>query len=252
MGAAANEVGRQNDEGPPHKVVISRSFYLAAHETTVAQFRTFVESTHYQTEAERKETGASRWDPLEPAWKSDPRCTWRSPGWPLADNQPVVCVCRNDAVAFCYWLSHKEGKVYRLPTEAEWEYACRAGTTTPYAGGSRLSRQDANFMETLSASDKGSAARPTPVGSFAPNAWGLFDMHGNAWEWCADGFSSTYYGTSPERDPAAPGSSFEGVLRGGSWASVALDCRSARRCGTPPARCRTDLGFRVMREAGAR
>jgi formylglycine-generating enzyme required for sulfatase activity len=252
MGATATEVGRQSDEGPPHKVLISRSFYVAAHETTVAQFRAFVESTHYPTEAERKETGAQRWDASAGVWKLDPKCTWRNPGWPLADNQPVVCVCRNDAVAFCYWLSHKEGKVYRLPTEAEWEYVCRAGTSTPYGGGGSLSLRDANFTEASAAPGSGPAGMPRPVGSFAPNAWGLFDMHGNAWEWCGDGFSPTYYGNSPERDPAAPGSSFEGVLRGGSWSSGALDCRSARRCNTLPGRCRNDTGFRVVREAGAR
>jgi formylglycine-generating enzyme required for sulfatase activity len=252
MGAQASEVGRQNDEGPSHKVIISRSYYLAVHETTVAQFRAFVEATHYQTEAERKGTGAQRWDASANTWKAEATCTWRNPGWPLVDNQPVVCVCRNDALAFCYWLSHKEGKVYRLPTEAEWEYACRAGTSTPYGPGTNLTRRDANFTDMSAAQITGSAGMAMPVGSFAANAWGLCDMHGNAWEWCGDGFSPTFYGNSPERDPSAPGSSFEGVLRGGSWASGALDCRCARRCAAPPSRCRNDTGFRVVREAGAR
>jgi eukaryotic-like serine/threonine-protein kinase len=252
MGSPSGEAGRRDEEGPPHKVIISRSYYLGAREATVAQFRTFAEATKYRTEADTKGTGALRWNAPEGTWQPDPKCTWLNPGWPLADNQPVVCISRYDALAFCYWLSRKEGRLYRLPTEAEWEYACRAGTSTPYAGGPTLSRQDANFSDTRPVGGKSIAGMPAPVGSFAPNAWGLFDMHGNAWEWCADSFKATYYGNSPERDPAGPGSGPEGVLRGGSWQSDACSCRSARRRAAPSAFCRNDTGFRVVREAGVR
>jgi formylglycine-generating enzyme required for sulfatase activity/serine/threonine protein kinase len=244
MGAPLGEMGRRDEEGPPHKVVFSRSFYMAIHETTVGQFRAFTEATRYQTEAENKGAGALRWDAAKQTWQLATECTWRNPGWPVSDDQPVVCVSRKDALAFCYWLSRIESKVYRLPFEAEWEYACRAETTTPYATGQTLSLRDASF---------GSAGlKTTRVGSFAPNAWGLFDMHGNAWEWCADGYNPTYYQVSPARDPTGPDSGSEGILRGGSWQSDASECRSARRRAAPSDARRNDTGFRVVREAGVR
>jgi formylglycine-generating enzyme required for sulfatase activity/serine/threonine protein kinase len=245
MGAPPGEKGRRADESPCHPVVISQPFYLAAHETTVAQFRAFVQATGYRTEAEKGGAGAWRWDAPTRSWKSDPQCTWQNPGWPQADNEPVVCVSRLDALAFCYWLSRKEGKVYRLPTEAEWEYACRGGTSTPYAGGSALSRRQANY-------DNAGPQPTNRVGSLAPNPWGLHDMHGNVWEWCADRYDPAYYRDSPARDPCGPARGTGGVVRGGSWQSGAGDCRSARRRETPAETRRNDIGFRVLREAGVR
>jgi formylglycine-generating enzyme required for sulfatase activity len=256
MGAPSSEPGHHGDEEPAHQVVINRSFYLATHETTVGQFRAFVEATRYQTEAEKNGAGALRWDAPTGTWKPDPQCTWRNPGWPQTDSHPVVCVSRYDALAFCYWLSRKEGKIYRLPTEAEWEYACRAGTRAPYATGPTLAAGQASFSDSGSPMDASAVTEvgrmTTRVGSFAPNAWGLYDMHGNAWEWCADHFSASYYRASPARDPIGPESGSEGVVRGGSWQSAALDCRSARRRGTPSDACRNDTGFRVVREGGVR
>jgi formylglycine-generating enzyme required for sulfatase activity/tRNA A-37 threonylcarbamoyl transferase component Bud32 len=255
MGAESSEVGQHGDEKPPHQIVINRSFYLAIHETTVGQFRAFVEATGYQTEAEKNGFGALHWDAVTGTWKADTKCTWRNPGWSQTEGHPVVCVSRYDALAFCYWLSRKEGKIYRLPTEAEWEYACRAGTRAPYATGLTLTARQANFNDfgTPAVGDSVTGGRmATRVGSFAPNAWGLYDMHGNASEWCADHYSSTYYRASPARDPIGPQSGTQGVLRGGSWQSAALDCRSARRCGAPSDASRNDTGFRVVREAGVR
>jgi formylglycine-generating enzyme required for sulfatase activity len=244
MGSPEGEAGRREDEGPAHRVAITRPFYLATHETTVAQFRAFVQASKYRTEAEKPGGGALRWDKARKAWQEDAACTWQNPGWSQDDAEPVVCVSRFDALAFCYWLGRKEGRVYRLPTEAEWEYACRAGTTTPFAPGPVLLPGQGNFAA--------GPGRPTRVGSFPANAWGLWDMHGNVWEWCGDTYGPTYYGDSPPRDPPGPERGERGVLRGGSWGSGAPDCRSAARLGVPVGSRRTDAGFRVVLETGVR
>jgi formylglycine-generating enzyme required for sulfatase activity len=245
MGSSPSEPGHREEESPTHHVVISRPFYLATRETTVAQFRAFVKATRHQTDAE-KGSGAKRWDEKDRAWKLDPQCTWKNPGWEPADEEPVVCVSQYDAVAFCYWLSKTEGKNYRLPTEAEWEYACRAGTKTPFAWGPGLSPSQANFAP------PGGSGHMGRVGLFPANPWGLQDMHGNAWEWCADRFRPTYYHDSPERDPTGPEKADYAVVRGGSCFSGGSDCRAATRLGVALGERRNDIGFRVVREAGVR
>src|SRR5262249_18643255 len=125
MGSPAAEQGRSPHEGPQHKVSIRKPFYLGIHEVTVAQFRAFVEDTGYRTDPEKSGRGAQTL--VGGSWKPVPGCNWRKPGWPQEDGYPVVAVSWNDALSFCMWLSKREGVVYRLPTEAEWEYACRAG-----------------------------------------------------------------------------------------------------------------------------
>ena len=120
-----------DDEQPQHRVDITRPFLLGIHQVTVGQFRRFVEESRHQTEAEKTGKGSFGWDEKRRAWEIDPAKNWRNPGFSQTDDHPVVCVSHNDAVAFCQWLStteKKEGRTYRLPTEAEWEYACRAGT----------------------------------------------------------------------------------------------------------------------------
>jgi formylglycine-generating enzyme required for sulfatase activity len=246
MGSPPGEAGGRDDEGPPHQVTLTRPFYLATHETTVANFRAFAQAARYQTKAEEDGKGALRWNADKQTWERDPKCTWRNPGWRQDDDEPVVCVSRYDALAFCYWLSRKEGKTYRLPTEAEWEYACRAGTTTPYAYGTLLSSGQANWATS------GSPGRTTRVSSSDANPWGLHDMHGNAWEWCADFYNATYYRDSPSRDPHGPEQGLWGVLRGGSWQTDSPECRSAARLGAVLDSRRTDTGFRVVLEAGIR
>ena len=120
-------------------------------------------------------------------------------GFEQTDEHPVVNVSWNDALAFCRWLSKKEGKICRLPTEAEWEYACRAGSTTRYCFG-----DDASDLGEYAWYGANSDRKTHPVGTKKPNAWGLYDMHGNAWEWCADGYDAEYYEKSPTDDPTGP------------------------------------------------
>jgi luciferase family oxidoreductase group 1 len=152
-------------------------------------------------------------------------------GWGRG-SRPVVNVTWDEAVAFADWV----GDGARLPAEAEWEYACRAGTTTAFHSGNRLDPGLANFEH------RTFAGRTLPVGSFPPNAWGLYDMHGNSWDWCSDWFDTDYYLHSPETDPQGPTTGTTHVIRGGSWFNFEVHCRSAFR-DTPP----FDRDFREMR-----
>jgi formylglycine-generating enzyme required for sulfatase activity len=166
----------------------------------------------------------------------------------------------SDAVEFCDWLSRIEGKKYRLPTEAEWEYACRAGTTSQYYNGDSPERvtQVGNVFDSA-----GRVKFPTspgavnssdgwtftcPVGHYAPNTFGLFDMSGNAIEWCQDWFADEYYATSPALDPTGPPDGRLRVARGGSWGTVAKLCRSAARMRIAPTLKQCSVGFRVVCE----
>jgi formylglycine-generating enzyme required for sulfatase activity/tRNA A-37 threonylcarbamoyl transferase component Bud32 len=246
MGAPTTEPGRQEDEGPTHQVVITRSFYLASHETTARQFESFAHTTSYKTEAEQGNSGSHRWSEEKHGWELDRDCTWKRPGALRDANHPVVCVSRSDAEAFCYWLSKKENRTYRLPTEAEWEYACRAGSTTAFSVGPSLAPDQARFFS-------GKELRRTvKVGTHSSNAWGLHDMHGNVWEWCTDYYRATYYRDSPPQDPRGPQNSDRIVARGGSWSSRSSECRSAARLAVSPSMRRNDIGFRVLLEAGVR
>ena len=202
--AAFAEYGRKPeefaDEYPQHPVEITRPFWMGCHEVTVGQFRQFTRQTHYRTQAERDGQGGWGYDPATGRCSGrHPQFTWENPGFPQTDQHPVLNVTWNDAVAFCQWLTEKEGRRYRLPTEAEWEYACRAGSGTRYPHGDDPAglRQTAHLRNI----DRGAAyadvqdqvhqlapgeSLTAPVGSRAPNRWGLYDMLGNVWEWTAD------------------------------------------------------------------
>ncbi|MCL6506361.1 MAG: SUMF1/EgtB/PvdO family nonheme iron enzyme [Bryobacteraceae bacterium] len=244
------------DEHPQHRVRITRPFYLGAYEVTVGLFRKFVEATGYKSEGEKDGRCADVW--TGKGWQQDPRFNWRNPGFEQSDEHPVTCVSWNDAVAFCQWLSKKEGKTYRLPTEAEWEYACRAGTTTRYYNGDDPERlaevgnvadatAKAKFRDWVTIAARDGYVFTAPVGGFKPNAWGLYDMHGNVWEWCADWYDPGYYSKSPPDDPVGPSSGHVRVLRGGSWFNLPWNSRSARRLRLLPVRRDHGLGFRVAR-----
>ena len=242
MGSPAGEALRRGNE-TQHEVTISRPFYMGIQEVTRGQFAAFVRDSGHKTEAEKegwsyalagtnvtKVNGAS----------------WRNPGFEQTDRHPVVCVNWNDASAFCDWLSRKTGRKVRLPTEAEWEYACRAGTETAYQWGNNPDdgRGWYNAVDQM-AKGRFPGCPPgfnnwsdgyvftAPVGQFKPNAWGLYDMHGNVWEWCADWHGE--YPVGAATDPTGPGSGQGGrVIRGGSWYNLPSNCRSADRYGVHP------------------
>ena len=262
------------DEAPAHRVRITQPFYLGQFEVSVGQFRKFLEVSGYIPEPVEDGTGAYGYNTDYDAAKSasgdafegrDPKYSWRNAGFVQGDDHPVLNVTWNDAVAMAKWLSEKEDVKYRLPTEAEWEYACRAGTRTRYASGDDAESllTIANIFDadakaywprwaefTLSGHD--SFAFTAPVGSFAPNAWGFYDMHGNAWEWVSDWYADDYYARSPVDDPQGPDDGIVRVRRGGSWHTWSLYARSSYRNWISPNSRYALVGIRLVRELPAR
>ena len=259
MGSSESDSYGFNNEKPQHRVRITRPFYLGVYEVTVGQFRQFVEASAYQTEAETDGKGGLGYNATTKEFETKPEYTWRNPGFAQTDTHPVVNVSWNDAVAFCRWLSQKEGQAYRLPTEAEWEYACRAGTTTQFwHGDDPEGLADVGNVSDVTAKPKlrewaGNIVRrdgyafTAPVGMFRPNGFGLYDMHGNVNEWCADWYDEGYYRVSPVDDPAGPAAGPERVLRGGDWRTNPWGCRAAYRCRWAPSYGYYCHGFRLAR-----
>jgi formylglycine-generating enzyme required for sulfatase activity len=240
-----------------HRVRITRPFYLGVTEVTRGQFRRFVDDAGYQTEAEKDVKGGYGWNEETKKFEQNPKYTWQNAGFEQTDEHPVVNVSWNDAVAFAQWLSRKERKTYRLPTEAEWEYACRATTATCFSSG-----DDAEGLAVVGnvADGTGKAKYPewtwaialpdgyvytAPVGRFHANAFGLYDMHGNVWEWCSGGYSADYYKQSPVDDPPGAQGASGRAFRGGGWDDRPRLCRSANRRGGTPENRDDDLGFRL-------
>ena len=258
------------DERPVHRVRITRDFWMGAHEITVGQFRQFVQASGYVPESIRDGTGAygfnANYDPSRTERGDlfegrDVRYSWQNTGFAQTDRHPVVNVTWNDAVAMAAWLSQKEGAVYRLPTEAEWEYAARGGSRTRYPAGDHpdVLLKTANTFDRETAlrwprwreqAGHGSDGYPftAPVGSYQPNAFGLYDMIGNAWEWCADWYGEDYYARSPIDDPRGPAEGNARVRRGGSWHSWPLYARVAFRNWNTPETRYVLVGFRLVRE----
>ena len=263
------------DEWPQHKVKITKPFRFGVYEVTIGQFRQFCKEAEFKSQAESKEldraTGEMRITGgygIAASGKFEgrkPEYNWQNTGYELTDDHPVVNVTFNDAKAFCDWLSKKEGKKYRLPTEAEWEYACRAGTKTRYTTGDDPESvakvgniADASSVESGLKEFKDYAQHAlkakdghwttAKVGSFAPNAFGLYDMHGNVWEWCQDYFDENYYSKSPVEDPQGPADGRIHVRRGGAFHTFPLYVRSSFRNWNSPQTRYLNLGFRVVRE----
>jgi formylglycine-generating enzyme required for sulfatase activity/serine/threonine protein kinase len=230
-------------ESPQHKVVITKPYLLSATEVTIGQFKKF-SATGYVTEAEKDEAAATAAPPTVVAGKPSPKPTptYLNPGFEVTDDSPAAVITWNDAAAYCKWLSDQEKTTYRLPTEAEWEYACRAGTTTQYSFG-----DDYNELPKYGWHNKNAGGRPRPVGTLLPNGFGLFDMHGNLIEWCRDNFDEQWYPISPSKDPTGPHGNLNRVIRGGFWLTNAVSGRSACRHYNRPSALSSYNGFRIVR-----
>lgn len=254
------------DEKPYHKVRITKPFYFAVHELTIGQFKEFSKQADFKSEAERDGTGGWGYNrETQKIETRNPKYSWRNPGFAQGDDHPVVNITWNDAVDICRWLSKKEGKKYRLPTEAEWEYACRAGeadTGSRYHFGNDPEglAKAANTYDATSAKEIPESkpyaiagddgyAYTAPVGSYKPNAFGLYDMHGNVWEWCSDFYGEDYYAKSPTDDPKGPETGRKHVRRGGAWASWPLYLRTSFRNWNTPQSRYINLGLRMVCEA---
>jgi formylglycine-generating enzyme required for sulfatase activity/serine/threonine protein kinase len=253
-----------NSEQPLHRVRMSRPFYLSAHEVTRGQFARFTRATGYKTACERPGGPSGMgFDQATHKFKPDRKYNWHNTAFAQDDTHPVVNVTWRDATAFCTWLTWQEGRTYRLPTEAEWEYACRAGTTTLFSSGDDPEKlatvanvSDATAKTTFSGwhaiKAKDGYVFTAPVGSFKANAFGLFDMHGNVREWCGDWHADDYYGRSTESDPPGSSSGKTRVVRGGGWTTSAAGCRSAGRGASSPSTVSLSLGFRVAADPPAK
>jgi len=207
MGSPPDEKGREPNE-TRHEVTISKPFYMGVMEVTWAQYEDVV--------------------------GYPPNSFW------LPKDPPVETVTWHQAMEFCKKLSQKTGRTFRLPTEAEWEYACRAGTSTRFNTGDALTTKQANYGGVYN-------ERTTAASRFEPNAWGLYNMHGNVWEWCGDWCGE--YPEGPVTDPKGPDKGQTRIMRGGSWfCEEASACRSARRQWEEPEYRYGDVGFRVVME----
>jgi len=219
-------------------VRLTRAFYFGVHEVTVENFQTFVTATAYKTTAEKK--GSAR-GIVDGGWGDVDGLSWRKPRFEQDKTHPVTCVSWLDAMAFCEWLSDREKRTYRLPTEAEWECACRGGTDTVFFWGDEADDGE-GYLNSLY-TYKDDYKWTSPAGCFKANALGLHDMQGNVAEWCS--CWSGKYDASPADDPTGAAVGSFRMRRGGGWFSSLVRCRSADRMECPPDYRRIDCGFRV-------
>lgn len=256
MGSPDNERDRSANEGPGHEVTISDRFAVMETEVTRGQFAAFIKETQYAHEG-----GCYYWDGTQ--GQLDPQRSWQNPGFEQTDQHPVVCVNWNDAQAYAKWLSQKTRQHYRLPSEAEWEYVARAGTQTRFWFGDK----DEDLCTYGNVADRSTKAGwkewnkswsnaecndgrifTAPVKSFKPNAYGLYDVNGNAWEWTQDCWHDNYQGAPSD------GSAWESdcvekhrVVRGGGWINYPQLARSAYRDWITPVDRNVITGFRLAR-----
>jgi formylglycine-generating enzyme required for sulfatase activity len=227
-GAQKNWLAR---ETPQHWVGIARPFAMGRYPVTVGEWRAFVEAT---------------------GWQPDGEVDWAAPGFAQTDRHPVVGVTWGDARQYLHWLGERTGQRYRLPSEAEWEYACRAGTKTAFSFGDTIDTGRANYDGnfTWNGGQRGEYRRgTTPVDRFAPNPWGLHDMHGNVWEWVQDVMHDSYEGAPLDGSAWEEGGArARRILRGGSWLYNPRYLRSALRNGFSAVMSNDIVGFRVVRE----
>ena len=254
--------GVYDDELPRHEVSFATGFLLGRYPVTVGEFRRFV------TESDRDMSGdVFGWNTEKHEFERSDRYNWANPGFAQDDLHPVTCVSHEDAEAYADWLSKRTGKQFRLPTEAEWEYACRAGTRTARfwgddrAGAAKFANVADQSLAAALHQDAGDSERffehddgwpfTSPVGAFQPNDWGLYDILGNVWEWCLD-HHAPYRGTP--RDGTAHTTSdrpASRVLRGGAWLGIPRGVRAGSRVRDRPSVRGTNIGFRLARTLSA-
>lgn len=255
---SADHTERINSSLPQHEVVISQPFRMSQQEITQSMFRKFIEATGYQPDSQKDGEGGYAF--VNGKLEKSPEFSWQTDyGLNRSDVAPVVNISWNDATAFCKWLSETEGKKYRLPTEAEWEYACRAGTTTMFSFGDALTEASSEVvkeyawfsMNTVDARE----LYPHPVMAKKSNPFGLSDMHGNVYEWCQDLYDANYYSSLDGKktvDPQGtdvPHSSH--IIRGGCWFRGKLDIRSGYRDWLFNSSRNLNVGFRIVCETDA-
>ena len=221
-------------EMPVHEVCLG-SFSISPFPVTRQEFKEFAAETGYRTDAE-KSGGCYVYDGS--TWEKNPAASWRKPGFKQEADHPVVCVSWNDTTAYTGWLARKNSRDYRLPTEAEWEYAARSGGKEErFAGGDDVDK----VAWYASNSDN----RTHPVGRKQSNGLGLYDMSGNVWQWTADWYDRRYYRVSPRNDPQGPASGTKRVFRGGSWFYDQRGVRATYRDFSSPDFSSSYLGFRL-------
>ncbi len=231
-------IGDKDRERPVHEVTLS-AFLIGKYPVTVGEFRRFVDATGYKTEAEIGDGSGIR--DRQRNFNQIKDANWRNPYFEQHDNYPVVCITWNDAQAYCVWLSEQADQDYRLLTEAEWEYACRAESDTAYCFGN-----DEKQLVKYAWYGENSSNRTHPVGEKKANKFGLHDLHGNIWEWVGDWYGK--YLPEPQGNPSGSDSGFQRVNRGGSWSTIhAKTCRSSVRHLIDPSSRFDNLGFRLAR-----
>jgi formylglycine-generating enzyme required for sulfatase activity len=245
MGSPASEDGRFIREGPQHKVTFSKPFAVGKFSVTAGEFAAFVLATKY-------DIGDNCWVLDHRKWRIARGRSFWDPGFPQQSRHPVVCINWGDAHAYVAWIAGRTGKPYRLLSESEREYVARAGTNTPYWWGHSVTTGQANYDATKTITDEQSEDEyrrgTVPVESFEPNPWGLYNVHGNVWEWVEDCYDGSTYEDGP-----SDGSSWTGgtcnyrIMRGGSWSLGPRFLRSANRVYYLPTPRYTDNGFRIAR-----
>jgi formylglycine-generating enzyme required for sulfatase activity len=252
MGSPNSEVGRFDTEGPVHRVNFMRNFALGKHEVTREQYALFIKSTGYNA-------GENCWTFEDGKYEERNGRNWQNPGFSQEDNHPVVCLNWNDATAYINWLTRISGRQYRLPTEAEWEYAARghSGAARYWGESSEGALNNANVADASCKSMVPGVSWEvhllndgypftSPVGAYQANGFGLYDMIGNAWEWVEDSWHENY-GGAPNAGSAWSGDGVKRLLRGGSWVNGPRSTRSSIRFGVVPLYRLNSFGFRVAR-----
>ena len=240
MGSNASEA--YDDEQPVHEVTLS-DFYMGKYEVTHKQYIAFMNDLGVKKDGSYNGTKYVKMGGFCAVGYRNGEFYFKGSLYAVSEQCPVIYVTWYGAHAYCEWLSKKTGQTYRLPTEAEWEYAAGGGKNhrTKYAG-----TENKNELNDYAWYSKNSDNLTQPVGNKKPNALGLYDMNGNVWEWCRDWYKKNYYRNSIKNNPKGPDDSFIRVLRGGSWFDFANGCRVANRNGDIPLGRNINIGFRVV------